>query len=440
MLGFRAGWQVAAFDGIFHVGWRTDEARDVGKPAPDSDIRRVFYPEETSHRLNLGFERPGPGKWKRLSLTLGWDQYSLTLAKDRFATDTTPRDLAESLVDANDFSVRADAERPLGDWRMVIGADVSGRYDVEAVNEYSTYSGDGAVSDFVREVSIENAYSTDLGVFVGFGRGFHGWRFDAGLRGDGVWSANRGGFFGDLDTSNAAFSGFAAAGLELTEDLELTAQVARGFRDPLLSDRYYRGETGRGFITGNPDLDPETSLQFDLALRFSPDSMVLGLYVYRYRIFDLIERFKVGDDYFFRNRGESEITGVEVETSFVIGKGLELQAGAQALRGEVVEDGSATDGIPPPGVFAVLRGDASPRWWWMVRGAAFVRDDRPGPTEREVPGYAVFDVGAGYSITSWLEVSVLGRNLLDRSHFASSDEDAVLAPGRSVQLVLRGRL
>ena len=76
----------------------------------------------------------------------------------------------------------------------------------------------------------------------------------------------------------------------------------------------------------------------------------------------------------------------------------------------------------------------------MVRGAAFVRDDRPGPTEREVPGYAVFDVGAGYSITSWLEVSVLGRNLLDRSHFASSDEDAVLAPGRSVQLVLRGRL
>ena len=45
MRGFRAGWQTAAFNGIFHVGWRTDEARDVGKPTPDSDIRRVFYPE-----------------------------------------------------------------------------------------------------------------------------------------------------------------------------------------------------------------------------------------------------------------------------------------------------------------------------------------------------------------------------------------------------------
>jgi outer membrane receptor protein involved in Fe transport len=440
MLGFRAGWQIAAFDGVFHVGWRTDEARDVGKPAPDSDVRRVFYPEEVSHRLSLGFERPGPGKWKRLSLTFGWDEYSLTLAKDRFATDTSPRDVAESRVDANDFSVRADAERPLGDWRLVLGADVSGRYNLGAINEYTTYDGNEEIANVVREVSIENAHGTDLGIFLSLGRGLGRWRFDVGIRGDGVWSKNEDGFFGDLSTSNSAVSGFAAIGFELTESLELTAQVARGFRDPLLSDRYYRGETGRGFITGNPDLDPETSRQLDLALRFSPDSVAVGLYVYRYRIFDLIERFRVGDDFFFRNRGESEITGVELETSFVMGRGLELQAGAQLLSGEVVEDGSPTDGVPPPGAFAVLRGNPSPRWWWMVRGAAFARDDRPGPTEQEVPGYAVLDAGAGYTLTDGLEVSLLGRNLLDRSYFASSDEDAVPAPGRSIQLVLRGRL
>jgi outer membrane receptor protein involved in Fe transport len=440
MFGFRAGWQIAALNGIFHVGWRTDQARDVGKPAPDSDIRRVYYPEEISHRFSLGFERPGPGKWNRLSLTFGWDDYSLTLAKDRYATETTPRDVAESKVYANDFSVRADAERPLGGWRLVLGADVSGRYNLGAVNEYTTFGDDGEVAEIDREVSIENAYGTDLGLFVSLGRALGRWHFDFGLRGDAVSSANNGGYFGDLNTFNSAFSGFAAAGYELTTDLELTAQVARGFRDPLLSDRYYRGETGRGFITGNPDLDPETSLQFDLALRYSPDSMAVGLYIYRYRIYDLIERFRIGDDFFFRNRGESEITGFEVETSFVIGNGLELQAGAHILRGEVVDDGSPTDGVPPPGVFAVFRGSPTARWWWMARGAAYARDDRPGPTEQEIPGYAVLDAGAGYSLTDWLEVSVLGRNLLDRSYLASSDEDAVLAPGRSIQLVLRGRL
>jgi outer membrane receptor protein involved in Fe transport len=129
-----------------------------------------------------------------------------------------------------------------------------------------------------------------------------------------------------------------------------------------------------------------------------------------------------------------------VEASFEIGRGLELQAGAQALRGEVVEDGSPTDGVPAPGVFAVLRGSPGARWWWMVRGAVYARDDRPGPTEQDVPGYGVIDVGAGFTVTEWLELALLGRNLFDRTYFASSDEDTVLAPGRSVQLVLRGRL
>ena len=46
-------------------------------------------------------------------------------------------------------------------------------------------------------------------------------------------------------------------------------QVARGFRDPVLSDRYFRGPSGRGFITGNPDLDPETSVQFDVGVRYT---------------------------------------------------------------------------------------------------------------------------------------------------------------------------
>jgi iron complex outermembrane receptor protein len=440
MHGFRAGWQATAFDGIFHVGWRTDVARDVGKPTPESEIRRVYYPEEASNRLSLGFERPGPGNWNRLSLSLAWDDYSLTLAKDRFATDTTPRDVASSKVDANDFSIRADAERPLGEWRMVLGADVSGRYNLEAVNQYTIFGENGSPVETESTQNIDNAYGTDLGVFVGLGRALGRWRLDFGLRGDGVWSANRGGYFGDLSTYNSAVSGFAAAGFELLSDLELTAQVARGFRDPLLSDRYYRGESGRGFITGNPDLEPETSLQFDLALRFSPDTMAVGAYAYRYRIFDLVERYREGDDFFFRNRGEAEITGVEVEASLVILDALELQIGGQVLRGEIVEDGSPTDGVPPPGVFAVLRGSAGSRWWWMVRGAAYARDDRPGPTEREIPGHGVFDAGAGYSLTEWLEVSLLGRNLFDHAYLASSDEDAVLAPGRSIQLVLRGRL
>ncbi len=440
MSGFRVGWQAAVLGGVAHVLWRTDEARDVGKPAPDSDVQSVFYPIEQSNRLGLGFERPGPGSWNRIGVSVSWDDYRVDLDKDRFATGTTPRKLAESRVDANDFSIRADAERPLGSWRMVLGVDVSGRYDLEAVNQSTTFDSDGKPVNTVSEVSIESARGTDSGAFATIGRTSGIWTFNLGVRGDLVTSRNQGGYFGDLSTSNSAASGFVAAGVDLGGGVDFTAQVAQGFRDPLLSDRYYRGVTGRGFITGNPDLDPETSLQFDLALRFTGRSAAIGLYAYRYNIDDLIERYRVGDNFYFRNHGDAEIKGLELEGSLAIGPALELQVGAQMLEGETLEDGMPTDGVPAPGVFAVVRGTPSKRWWWMARGAVFTGDDRPGPTEQDVPGYAVLDAGAGFTMSKWLEISLLARNLANRSYLSSTDEAAVLAPGRSVQLVLRGRL
>ena len=60
--------------------------------------------------------------------------------------------------------------------------------------------------------------------------------------------------------------------------LSVTTQLSRGFRDPVLSDRYFRGPSGRGFITGNPDLTPETSLQFDLAVRYAVAATQLAVY------------------------------------------------------------------------------------------------------------------------------------------------------------------
>ncbi|MFV2072674.1 MAG: TonB-dependent receptor [Thermoanaerobaculales bacterium] len=440
LAGWRLGYQAVVAGGILHLGWRVDEARDVGKPAPDSDQRRVSYPEEVSRRLSLGFERPGPGRWTRIGASFSWDSYLLVLEKDRFATATDSRRIKRTETDANDFTLRFDAERSLGEWKMVLGTDITGRYGLEAVNRIMTFNAAGALLESEREQAIESARRTDLGVFATFGRSLRRWRLNAGIRGDAVSTRNSGGFFGDLTTSNSALSGFAAIGVDLGPHLVLTGQVARGFRDPLLSDRYFRGETGRGFITGNPDLVPETSLQFDLALRYASGSSTAGVYAYRYRIFDLIERYRDGDDFFFRNRGKAEITGLEVEIDFDLTDGVELQVGAHYLRGEVVDDRTFTDGAPPPGVFVVLRGRPGSRWWWMARGAAFARDDRPGPTELEVPGYGVLDAGVGFSVSKVLELSLLGRNLLDHSYLASSDEATVLAPGRSLQLVLRGRL
>ncbi|MBI4916355.1 MAG: TonB-dependent receptor [Acidobacteria bacterium] len=438
--GFRLGWQRDVAGGNLRVLWRSDLARDVGKPAVDSDVSQTFYPEEDSHRLALHYDRPGPGDWSRLSIAATWDSYRLLTDRDRFATATTGRQYTSADVDANDYGLRLEAERPIGATRLLLGVDASGRYGLAAVNDTSKYGLDGSLTSFVHEVSIESARRDDLGAFVALNGSLGIVSLSMGLRGDQVKSENSGGYFGDRDTSNSSLSGFAAATFALTDGLELALQGAHGFRDALLSDRYYRGISGRGFITGNPDLESETSNQLDVALRYRGESWQLALYGYLYRIDDLIERYKSGDNYYFRNRGEAEMKGVELEGSLALSPRVTLQGGLQLPHGEIRDDGRPTDGVPADGGFVVIRQELSPSWWWLARVASYTRDSNAGPTEQEIPGYTLFDAGVGYRLSELLELQLYGRNLTDRAYSSSADSAAVLAPGRSVQLALRGTI
>jgi outer membrane receptor for ferrienterochelin and colicins len=224
----------------------------------------------------------------------------------------------------------------------------------------------------------------------------------------------------------------------LTPALAANLQVARGFRDPTLSDRYFRGPSGRGFITGNPDLDPETSLQYDASLRWTVGGGSVAVYGYLYEIEDLIERYRPVDDFFFRNRGEAEIRGFELELQQPLPWNLGLELAATWAEGEAKDDGTPLDDIPTPGAFATVRW-AVEKAYTYTRLAAFQRDDRPGPVEDERPGYATWDLGAGYHVTEGLEVRVIGKNLTDRRYRESADETAALALGRSFSVGIVGR-
>jgi outer membrane receptor protein involved in Fe transport len=438
--GARLGYQQGLLGGTMRCLWRTDLGRDVGKPAVDSLTSRTYYPEENSHRFSLGFDRPGPGSWSRLSVAASWDAYQLLTDRDRVATSTRPRDLSEADVDANDYGVRVEAERALGEGRLILGVDLNRRYDLSAVNTVTVFDAAGQPVSEATEVSIESAQRDDAGVFAGLNGRVGRFSLAGGLRGDHAQSENRGGYFGDRTTSSSSLSGFVSATLAVTGSVEVALQAARGFRDALLSDRYYRGISGRGFITGNPDLEPETSRQLDLAVRYGSGGLRLAAYGYLYRVRDLIERYKEGDNFYFRNRGEAELKGVELEGSAYLGAGFLLQGGLQLPSGEVLDDDTPTDAVPSRGGFILLRHEPSARWWWLARLGAYDRDERPGPTEQVVPGWAVLDGGVGVRVARALELRLYGRNLLDHAYLASADASSVLAPGRSVALTLHGQL
>jgi len=416
-----------------------NESRDTGNPAADSAVTRAVYPRESSRRFNLGLVTGRAAGWDSLEFDLFLGSYRLVLDRDRVATATVPRQIDRSDIDSRDGSLRALATRPALGGRLQLGAEVVSRFGLEAITDRNIFDLAGNLTQRQTTISIEEARRVDSALFLVWDRPvFSSALVSMGLRGDRVESRNKGGFFGDRSTSHDSLSGYAAITAGLTPRLTASLQASRGFRDPTLSDRYFRGPSGRGFVTGNPDLDPETSRQLDGSLRWAVGGGSVALFGYLYRIDDLIERFRPASDFLFRNRGEAEIRGVELEVLRPLGGGFQMELAATLTRGEVLDDDTPLADIPPVAALLTLRW-AGERLFVYGRAGAIRRDGRPGAAELARPGHFTLDLGTGWHLTEALELRVVGKNLGDRRYRESADETAALAAGRAVTLGLVGR-
>jgi outer membrane receptor protein involved in Fe transport len=434
--GFLVHFNHRVADGGLSIGWQSDFVRDVERPRNNSQSVRFFHPFENSHRVTATYEMREVAGFRHIAFTGFLGSSELRTDQDRLATPAQERSIDRADVSANDFHVKGSLERLFGNVRTEFGVDVNGRYDLEALDIRMDYDASGAITRDITTVSVEDAHRTDAGVYfqaeTAIGRLA---RVSGGIRADRVTSRNVGGFFGDRSSVNSAAAGFGALTVGPFDGLSVTAQVSRGFRDPVLSDRYFRGPSGRGFITGNPDLRPETSLQVDLAARYTFPRAQLAAYVYQYRITDLIERYQTQTDFFFfRNRGSARLRGIEVETRSEFGAGYSIEVSAHLARGIALDDGANLDDISPAGLSVLARKNMGERAYGQVRLAFLAEADRPGPGEVEAPGATLLDLGGGWRISPNLELRGTVRNLLDDTYFASPDPRWVYAPGRSASL------
>jgi len=394
--------------GQLRAGLMHSSARDVG--APTSDTILTTYPEETSTLVTFGFDTAPEGFFDSASFRASAGSYDIITHRIR------PTGVEVADVKARDASFRLAAEHHTSRSRLLTGLDFVSRFDLRA------------------EGSIEDADRSDIGAF-----GSYEWHLTprlqlaTGGRVDFVSSSNRGGFFGDRSRDDVALSGHLAVTGSLPRSITASLQVASGYREPTLSDRYFRGVSGRGFIVGNPNLEPERSLQFDGALRWTGGRSTAALYAYSYNIRNLIERYRPASDFLFRNRGEAEIRGLEVEWTSQLQRYVALQLGASLSEGKDADTGAALDDISGPALHAQVR-------WAREKASAYLttsaygEDDEPGPVETARESYVTADLGVGYRFLPMFEVRVVVRNLTDAYHFGSADAVASLAPGRSVMI------
>lgn len=424
--------------GELSLGYQGDVARDVERPRSNSGSVRFYYPYENSHRMTAAYELPTVAGFEKLAFNGFFGRYEQRTDQDRFSAPERTIDRAD--ISADDFQFRGVAERLAGPVRLEFGAEAAGRLGLEAEEIRIAYDAAGEPAQSESLTAIADASRLDTAAFAQAQAALSRVVFvSGGLRADRVRTKNEGGYFGDRSTSNSAVSGFGAVTAGPARGLTFTAQLSRGFRDPMLSDRYYRGPTGRGYITGNPDLEPETSVQWDLALRYAAGPVRVAAYAYRYTIEDLVERYaneENPDDFLFRNRGSALLRGLELELQAALGRGFVLEAAAQTERGTTQDDGKDLDDVPAGSLSILLRKELGERGFAQIRAARFDSDDRPGPTESPstAPGYTLVDIGAGWRLSPSFELRAQVRNVLDAEYWASPDPRWVYAPGRSASI------
>ena len=264
--------------------------------------------------------------------------------------------------------------------------------------------------------------------------------------------------FADISKSNDAASGSIGLVYEPVQDLHLSANVANGYRQPNAQDLFFDGAASVGFVVGNPQLDPEKSLSYDLGLRWSHGPVALSGNWFMSTYKDLIDALPVASvpeaqgqpTFQYTNISAARMWGGEAEGVMTLHRDWRVRstlagtvgditsaAAIQRLYGVSNTAQAPLTGVPP------LKGSTSLRWseprarGWIEAGTRWSwRTNRlPLPT----PGvsqlttfkkeWMVGDLSLGVMTPSGQRIVAGVRNLADRQYrqaLGSLDE-----PGRS---------
>ena len=258
-----------------------------------------------------------------------------------------------------------------------------------------------------------------------------------------------------IDTNETAITGDVGVVFRVTDYLGLTGRVGRSFRVPNLFERFFTGAGSvGGLIVGNPDLAPESGVNFDTGVRFK-NSKFAGSFTYfnnTYR--NLLSNEPVGvvngtpvfiPSGFFQtqNIGRARIQGFEgeLEAPIKLGLGFLTPSGSISyLRGDDLEINEPLTTITPlKTVFNIQWQNFLNNYYvdWTTRivnkqerlSAAFLTINN-GPE----PGFAVSDLGGGYVFERdrfRMSFNVGIKNIFDRLY----NEQFVLAPARGRSFV-----
>ncbi|MBT8337322.1 MAG: TonB-dependent receptor [Gemmatimonadetes bacterium] len=179
-----------------------------------------------------------------------------------------------------------------------------------------------------------------------------------------------------LESSDGTFVAAVNGIYRASDEISVVAAVGRAFRAPNLIERFFDGSATGGYQVANPELEPETSTNVDLGLRFRTDRVGLEIFGFRNQIRDGI-RIAALDDQVdgqdaFQNVNVERLRyqGVEVSGDVRFGNGLMVLGSFSTLDSEDVDDpeNPVGDSFSSKTTAALRYDSPSRRFWAQIDG------------------------------------------------------------------------
>jgi len=420
-----------------HLSFLGSRGFDIGKPNRDGLTQPTWYPQENQNLLQLNWHEKEVVSGGELFFHLYLNPNFLETKKEKIKSYKTNK--SYSRTQSFDFGCQVSFGKKFSqNFRLIGGADIFGRFEVKARNVNTYLDSSGKVENIIEELPFTKGKRQDWGFFLSFDySGIKYLDFVGGLRFDLLdMKANPGNASLPQENNHQTWTGFLGASAKLTEEIVTFVNLSRAYRAPSLSERFYAGITGRGYVIGESNLKPESSLNLDLGLKFIYKRYFAALYLFYYRIEDMIERYRREEKiYAYGNIEKGQIQGLELEMEYFPFPGWKIFGNFYSFKGKSQLTKDPLNDIPPVKLFLGTR-----VWkghFWCEINASFQKEKTdPGPAEISNPGYEIVNFQAGFFLSPSLRFFFSVSNLFNRTYIARPDPDSMEAPGRNFILGL----
>ena len=418
------GFSVSGFDtnygvpGHEHAGEHQEEGEehDDGNVRIDLERRRLDFSGEITQPFSIfrGFKA-------RLGLV---DYKHVELEGSEIGTEFL-KDTLEGRFEL--------VQKPKGRWSGALGLQILSD-DLEAIGE---------------EAFLPPSETTTWGLFAfeELSTGALGWQFGARIE-----SVDH-----TVNQSDLADRSFTPVSLsvglvwELPKKWSLGTSLARSQKAPNVSELYSDGPHAatRTVEIGDPTLNMETSLGFDLSLRRSEGPLHGDLTLFLNRFDDFIFQMFTGEEIDGLTvlryvQSNAEFLGGELDIEYDLwhnaNRHLDLKVMADYVRAELRDSGAPLPLIPP---FRIGGGLHFGSLNWHAEGEVrwIGTQDRVSENELPTPSYTMVNASAGYRFflgNQVFDLLIRGRNLTDELAFNASSVSKFERPmpGRDISLSL----